>query len=82
MINIVEENGTIFFQQRGLENEVYDATENLKSDIRFTSKGNCVYVIARNWFDNKVIVKNMAEGIIEINPSMGLSIKVAVKNRM
>lgn len=46
---------------KGLEDEVYDATEDLKSDIRFTSKDNCVYVIARNWFDNEVLVKNMAK---------------------
>lgn len=51
---------------KGLEDEVYDATEDLNSDIRFTCKNNCVYVIARNWYDRKVIVKSMAEGKINI----------------
>lgn len=51
---------------KGLEDEVYDATEELKSDIRFTSKEGCVYVIARNWYDSKVIVKNMAAGKVNI----------------
>lgn len=51
---------------KGFEDEVYDATEGLKSDIRFTCKDKDVYVIARNWYDKKVVVKSIAKNKIGI----------------
>ena len=47
--------------KKGYEDEVYDATKEVTQDIRFTTRNEYLYIIARHWEDDIVNVKTLSK---------------------